>query len=305
MRRLWIRKSRSRLFLLVAAVSLITLAASSPIYSAAREKHVSAADRMVSLECSARAADELVKRLGLSDPEVTNPVFKVLCGDFTGPGSQTMVASLSGPGNTGMIDWVVFRSLGGDWQFLMKRHQAAVLTAAGSDIREKVSIFRPGDSRCCPSGGTKARIWNWDGSSLVAGPWKQVTKGKPKAASGFFKTPSGNIVCFYSPGPKDMPQWFLGCGIKSGLKPAPPRRVCKEGGYAGDRVELFATGRVRVPSCAGDPGAFVGLLVARVLRYGKTWSGGGLRCVSAFKGLTCSNESGHGFFLSRTRWRAF
>jgi hypothetical protein len=42
-----------------------------------------------------------------------------------------------------------------------------------------------------------------------------------------------------------------------------------------------------------------------VLGYGKTWSGGGLRCTSAFKGLTCRNKSGHGFFLSRAHWRSF
>jgi hypothetical protein len=123
---------------------------------------------------------------------------------------------------------------------------------------------------------------------------------------GYFKTPSGNIVCFYSLAvSKDAPQPWLECGIKSGLKPAPPRRTCREGGYAGDRVALFATGRVHVPSCAGDPGALLGLRLARVLGYGKRWSGGGLSCMSAFKGLTCRNKSGHGFFLSRAYWRSF
>ena len=39
--------------------------------------------------------------------------------------------------------------------------------------------------------------------------------------------------------------------------------------------------------------------VARVLAYGTTWAGGGLRCTSAETGLTCRNRSGHGFFLSR------
>jgi hypothetical protein len=40
-----------------------------------------------------------------------------------------------------------------------------------------------------------------------------------------------------------------------------------------------------------------------VLGYGKAWKGGGLRCVSAFTGLTCKNKNGHGFYLSRRRWR--
>jgi hypothetical protein len=42
-----------------------------------------------------------------------------------------------------------------------------------------------------------------------------------------------------------------------------------------------------------------------VLGHGKTWSGNGLRCTSAVKGLTCRNKSGHDFFLSRAHWRAF
>jgi hypothetical protein len=122
-----------------------------------------------------------------------------------------------------------------------------------------------------------------------------------------FKTPSGNIVCLTFldsgvPGPK---QAVVHCGIHSGLKPAPPRRPCQEGGYAGDRVSLLTTGRVDVPPCAGDPGAFVGEEAARVLAYGRSWSGGGLRCTSAMAGLTCRNRDGHGFFLSRERWRAF
>jgi hypothetical protein len=85
---------------------------------------------------------------------------------------------------------------------------------------------------------------------------------------------------------------------------APP--LLQGGGYAGDRVVLLATGRAHAPSCAGDPGPFLGLKVgARVLGYGKTWSDGGLRCSSAFIGLTCRNKRGHGFFLSRAHWRAF
>jgi hypothetical protein len=122
---------------------------------------------------------------------------------------------------------------------------------------------------------------------------------------GHFKTPSGNIVCAYVVGKNVDPQPSVFCGIKSGLKPAPPRRACKDGDYAGDRVLLPATGRPFAVTCAGDPGPFVGESGARVLGYGKTWSGGGLRCMSAVSGLTCRNRSGHGFFLSRKRWRQF
>jgi hypothetical protein len=289
----------------VAATSLLMLASGAISSAAGAGGSATAAG-----DCSKAEALATVKRLGLGHPEVTNPVYKVLCGAFAGPASKTMVVSLMGPGSSGMLDWIVFRWTGSDWLPLLKRHQAALLSAAGSDVRETVFIFRAGDPRCCPSGGTKARIWHWNGTSFVAGPWKQVKPPKtssppPRQKDGYFKTPSGNIVCYHSPGPVDRPVPFIGCGIRSGLKPAPPRRPCSEGGYAGDRVSMNATGRVTVPACAGDPGALVGAPTARVLGYGKTWSGGGISCRSTFAGLTCRNRSGHGFFLSRARYRTF
>jgi hypothetical protein len=265
----------------LAAVSVTRLAASSPIYSAAKDRQLAAVDGMATLACSAQAADELVKRLGLSDPEVTNPVFKVLCGAFTGPGSQTMVVSLLGPGSTGMIDWVVFRSLGGEWQFLMKRHQAAALTAAGSDIREKVSIFRPGDSRCCPSGGTKARIWHWDGTRLVAGPWKQVTP--PRSGAGtrhlyVFTSPSRNILC------------RLGDeGLANCLTVRPPLAV-----------DLSHNGRMSV--CRGSRCIGTGKFGSvPTLGYGKKDAYAGYVCRSQKVGVTCTDaKSGKGFLINRS-----
>jgi hypothetical protein len=309
MRQLRSRALRPRAVLVVAATSLLTLAASGVISSAAgagqaattAPSFTAGGSSTAAGDCSKAEALAVVKRLGLGQPEVTTPVYKVLCGAFAGPASKTMVVSLMGAGSAGMLDWVVFGWTGSEWQLLLKRHQAALLSAAGSDIRETVFIFRPGDSRCCPSGGTKARIWHWNGASLAAGRWKQVTP--PKQRDGYFKTPSGNIVCYHS-SPDDRPV-FIACGIKSGLKPAPPRRPCSEGGYAGDRVTMTATGRVEVPACAGDPGAMVGAPTAPVLGYGKTWSGGGISCRSTFAGLTCRNRSGHGFFLSRVRYRIF
>jgi Family of unknown function (DUF6636) len=70
-------------------------------------------------------------------------------------------------------------------------------------------------------------------------------------------------------------------------------------------LALTLPGRVSVPLCAGDPGALVGERMASVLGYGKMWSGGGITCRPALAGLTRRNRSGHGFFLSRARWRRF
>ena len=220
-----------------------------------------------------------------------------------------MVASVYGPDNAGMTDWVAFRWAGGTWQFLMKRPQAALLAAAGSDIWEKVSVYRAVDPRCCPSGGTKTRLWHWNGSRFKTGPWKatpgSVTPSATAFRSGYFQSPSRNIQCDYGYGNGVA---HVRCGIKSGLKPVSRKGA---GCFPNVWVVLNATGVAGATGsfCAGedapDAGPFAPRSVARVLGYGKEWSGGGLRCTSAATGLTCRNKSGHGFFLSREHWRAF
>ncbi len=119
------------------------------------------------------------------------------------------------------------------------------------------------------------------------------------AAQGYFKTPSGNIICNYSIGPTR----FVDCGVRSGLKPAVRPRHCNVGDPIHDRIDLPGSGRPAVPRCAGDPGPFLGYQDhPRTLGYGRHWSGGGMRCTSRTRGLTCRNRGGHGFFLSRARW---
>jgi hypothetical protein len=119
-------------------------------------------------------------------------------------------------------------------------------------------------------------------------------------AQGYFKTPSGNIICNYAVGA------FVDCGIRSGLKPTKRPRHCRVGDPIYNRIDLPASGRPDVPRCAGDPGPFLGLQHhPRTLAYGKHWSGAGTRCTSRTRGLTCRNRSGHGFFLSRAHWHLF
>jgi hypothetical protein len=257
--------------------------------------------------CSTAVANRLVERHRLNDFLLPKPIGQLLCGPFTGPGSEAMVVAIQAPTCWGLQRWAVFGLRGGAWQLVHDRHVFIhSLVAVGPDIRETTPVFRPGDSRCNPSGGRQSRTWHWNGTRFVISAGTEVKPRVTAPAAGFFKTPSGNIVCHHSPGPADMPLESIACGITSGLKPAPPRRPCREGGYAGDRVYLNVTGRTQVPACAGDPGPLVGLqLGARTLGYGKTWSGGGLRCSSAVTGLTCRNASGHGFFLSRASWRRF
>jgi hypothetical protein len=122
---------------------------------------------------------------------------------------------------------------------------------------------------------------------------------------GSFKTPSRNIVCGYSIDQHGKAS--MECGIKSGLKPPPPRIHCDAGDPSDKRIGLTETGRARPVLCAGDPGPLLPQIEAKavVLRYGTKIRIAGITCSSAITGLTCKNRSGHGFFMSRQSWRLF
>jgi hypothetical protein len=268
---------------LVACLTVVILAFSATVAaapSATKRQSSATAGR-----CSKAAARKIVEQLGLNDQNVANPVYKVLCGSFTGPGSQTMVVLLWGEGNSGVVEWVVFRWAGGTWQFLMKQPTPGSITAAGPDIRQTLPIYRPSDPRCCPTGGTKSRIWHWNGSRFVAGPWEQ--QGAERKRAGFY-SPSRNIAC----GMFDDGRYrYVNCQSRR-----PPQNVT-----------LDATGRVKIcrdptpnnvtNECnIGDPGEGV----IPVLAYGKQITIGRFRCVSRETGVTCTViTSGKGFVINR------
>ena len=110
-----------------------------------------------------------------------------------------------------------------------------------------------------------------------------------------FKTPSGNIGCIYSDGPH-----YLRCDIRSGLKPAPRHPAACREDY-GDSLSMNATSRTRLV-CHGDTALEPR---ARVVAYGGSIRVGPFTCTSRTTGLTCTNRSGHGWFLSRERYRLF
>lgn len=140
-------------------------------------------------------------------------------------------------------------------------------------------------------------------ASAVAG----TAAGATRTTSGYFETPSKDIICGY---------FFVGgtpalleCGVASGLippAPRPPRSFgsCQVDDPASDRVRLHGAGET-FSFCAGDPGVIA--LQGRVptLGYGASIHKGPFTCSSATSGLTCRNSAGHGFFLSRQSWRRF
>lgn len=118
-----------------------------------------------------------------------------------------------------------------------------------------------------------------------------------------FSTPTKNIGCVYArfsarPNEPAFPA-LLRCDIGSGLRPKPRKPAGCQLNW-GDSLEMRKTGRVDV-TCHGD----TALGSRRILAYGKTWRHDGFTCVSRITGLTCTNLSRHGFFLSRQRSRIF
>ena len=107
-----------------------------------------------------------------------------------------------------------------------------------------------------------------------------------------FRMPSRNIGCTY-----ERASATLRCDILSGLRPEPRRRC--ELDWTG--ITLVGAGRA-IPQCAGDTAYD---RRAPILRYGRTWRRGAITCRSARDGLRCANRRGHGFFLSRQRWRVY
>jgi hypothetical protein len=200
-----------------------------------------------------------------------------------------------------------------DWGagFAMRQTGLAHILCVGDTIydpKAKVLAYGrtwTGGGFSCTSQVAGLRCTNPRGHGFFLSRGHSYAFTEPAAKYGAFKTPSGNIVCGWGVGGAPGSEVSMECGIKSGLKPPPPRVHCTAGDPNDKRVSLTSTGRAVPVTCAGDPGPFLVEARAKVLGYGRTWSLGGISCTSETTGLTCKNRLGHGFFLSRGRWRMF
>src|SRR3989440_8896463 len=196
MRQLWVRASRSRLYLIVAATSALALAASSPIYSAMSGSRVSSHSSpslVAAAGCSKASASRAMTRyrIGVNRFQKRTPVYQVLCGAFLGPGSRGMVGSVAIPSCGGSVGWAVFRYKGGAWRLVKNVKHGAFLDAVGSDIRETIGVLARGDAHCFPS-SVQYHFWHWNGSRLNAGPWFRALSYNPVVS------PDRNIYCSFS-----------------------------------------------------------------------------------------------------------
>jgi hypothetical protein len=111
----------------------------------------------------------------------------------------------------------------------------------------------------------------------------------------YFETPSHNIGCY-------LDSRAARCDIRGrDWTPPPKPQYCIKAGVDWGQGVSVAAHRASVV-CAGDttlggPG---------LLGYGHSARRGPIYCISRTAGITCGNvDSGHGFFLSRARYRLF
>jgi hypothetical protein len=113
-----------------------------------------------------------------------------------------------------------------------------------------------------------------------------------------FSSPTRGIGCMNVNSGHDH---YLRCDVVGGVVPLPPRPAnCpSETGY-GQGFQMSSTGSPRVV-CAGDTSRGSD----NVVPYGTLWNHHGFSCASSRDGMKCTNESGHGFFISRGDSRRF
>jgi hypothetical protein len=275
---------RKKLRLGVAALAAVVATAAFVNSSPANRPATSTAGFTASGDCSKTTALEVAKPQFVWGSDVSDPIRQVLCGPFTGPGSDAMAVTFTAPTCWPVQSWAVYRFTAGVWQLVL--NQPAYLTpplvAVGSDIRETTAVHRAGDARCLPSGGTQARIWHWDGQQLVAGAWKQVTPGAAATFAEFF-SPSRNVACDMGDR-SGRPAFLVFC--RSELRQLSVTLSPNGGLY-------ICRGTTGHP-CIGHPARS-----SPSLAYGKQITVGRFRCLSLRTGISCTVvRSEKGFLIN-------
>ena len=257
--------------------------------AAAPDGSSSAGASAVCSRATARAA--MARERLLANPQLgLRAVGQLFCGPFAGPGSRGMAASAAHGVCMPFAGWGAFRYVNGDWELIPGGYHPGILrpgiARSGDEIVEKATIRYPGETVCTAS-GRKKRIWHWNGSRLIAGPWQQVGKAEPER-KGFY-SPSRNIACGMF---DDSSYRYVNCQSR----------------VAPQNVTMYASGRVTIcrdptpnnvtNDCnLGDPGENV----IPVLAYGKQITVGRFRCLSLRAGVKCTViRSGKGFLINST-----
>lgn len=132
--------------------------------------------------------------------------------------------------------------------------------------------------------------------SLQVAVWL-VWAGAASADMIEFKSPTGNIQCAIYSDPS-------GASVRCDMSSLVPSYTERPAGCEFDWGSSFAVdakGKGYL-ACVSDPAAGPG---AVVLRYGQAASLGGISCVSAETGMTCTNAKGHGFSIAKARQKLY
>jgi hypothetical protein len=249
------------------------MSASSPVASAPSRSAATPS-------CSEATARQLVQEHRLNSFDLPNPVRQVLCGPFTGEGSEAMAVTIAAPTCWPVQRWAVFRFTAGGWELVLDRSEfvAPPLVAVGGDIKVTRAVYRLGDGRCFPSGGMEATTWHWDGARFAAGPPQQVTRAALTPI--LFMSPTKNVDCVIA----DVSR-FRGVRCQSVRRP--------------HAVRLTANGRLTICHglrncvyCRCDEG------LEAVLAYGQEVTVGRFACRSLRTGMRCIViATGKGFLI--------
>ena len=194
-----------------------------------------------------------------------------------------MVVSFKSATCGGTFGWAVFRRHAGRWNLVWRYGNGQQSIAkVGVEIKETLKILRPTDPRCVPTGGTKSRLWRWNGNRFVAGAWEAHYLNPEQ-----FSSPSRQVQC-------EIDDAGASCNSRAG--DSGPEHSAHL-----DRNGVVSTCSVSVPSLREN--CFVQWSPdLPILPYGQSSEVGDFRCTSAVDGVTCVKRSapgaGSGFRVS-------
>ena len=112
-----------------------------------------------------------------------------------------------------------------------------------------------------------------------------------------FQSPTGNIQC-------GLYRDDGGATVRCDMSQLTPSYRQRPEGCEFDWGSSFAVSSVGkgILACVSDP---AGGPDSAVLGYGEAVSMGGISCVSAKTGMTCTNAAGHGFSISKAKQRLY
>jgi hypothetical protein len=112
-----------------------------------------------------------------------------------------------------------------------------------------------------------------------------------------FQSPTGNIHC-------SIYTWERNAEARCDLRELIPSYTTRPAACDLDWGSVFVVGRTGkgLLACVGDTAQNPS---NPVLGYGEAVSLGGISCVSAKTGMTCTNAEGHGFSVAKAKQRLF